>query len=86
MPASFKLTRAGNTNDGVLDQEMNRLFDWRQRKILQIIAGNMCVLCKMPLTNSFHADHIHPHSKGGWTITNNGQALCAACNLSKGKK
>jgi hypothetical protein len=26
------------------------------------------------------------HSKGGKTVTNNGQALCAPCNLKKGYK
>lgn len=33
-----------------------------------------------------HADHIHPHSRGGDTSIHNGQALCARCNLKKGAK
>jgi superfamily II DNA or RNA helicase len=32
-----------------------------------------------------HADHIIPWSDGGKTEVENGQALCKACNLSKGR-
>ncbi|MES2290255.1 MAG: HNH endonuclease signature motif containing protein [Pseudomonadota bacterium] len=46
----------------------------------------MCQKCGDPLTGSFHADHIKPFSKGGWTVTANGQALCAPCNLAKGNR
>ena len=31
-----------------------------------------------------HADHIIPHSRGGETTLENGQALCQQCNASKG--
>jgi hypothetical protein len=34
-------------------------------------------------TGNFHADHIKPHSRGGETKWQNGQALCIQCNLSK---
>ncbi len=30
-----------------------------------------------------HADHIISHSKGGKTTIENGQTLCAGCNLKK---
>ncbi|RYG97605.1 MAG: HNH endonuclease [Alphaproteobacteria bacterium] len=50
------------------------------------MAGNMCQKCGCPLTGSFHADHVKPFSKGGWTVTKNGQALCAPCNLEKGDR
>ena len=33
--------------------------------------------------DNFHADHIVPHSSGGKTIVDNGQLLCASCNLKK---
>lgn len=46
----------------------------------------MCENCGQPLTGAFHADHVLAYSKGGWTVTNNGQALCAPCNLRKGAK
>lgn len=65
---------------------MGRLFSRRQRKALRIIAGNRCRECNAPLSNSFHADHKYPFSKGGLTIINNGQALCPKCNLKKGVK
>tara|TARA_Y100000768_G_scaffold26629_1_gene17951 strand:+ start:4835 stop:6130 length:1296 start_codon:yes stop_codon:yes gene_type:complete len=32
---------------------------------------------------NFHADHILPHSRGGKTKWENGQALCIQCNLAK---
>ncbi|WP_415355721.1 HNH endonuclease [Halioglobus sp. Uisw_031] len=65
---------------------MSRLFSKRQRRILAWIAGGHCNKCGKPLANGFHADHVVAHSKGGKTITRNGQALCAPCNLRKGSK
>lgn len=34
--------------------------------------------------DDFHADHIERHDDGGETKIENGQALCAICNLKKG--
>jgi 5-methylcytosine-specific restriction endonuclease McrA len=51
--------------------------------MLRIMAGNRCSICEQPLGSSFHADHIVPFSKGGRTILQNGQALCARCNIKK---
>ena len=34
--------------------------------------------------NEVEADHIIPHSRGGQTTIDNGQALCRPCNASKG--
>lgn len=52
-----------------------------------MVSGGKCSLCKVKLTRkNYHADHIHPYSKGGRTITANGQALCDKCNLRKGNK
>ena len=42
--------------------------------------------CGIPLGKNFHADHVLAFSKGGATVTSNGQALCSACNLRKGNK
>jgi superfamily II DNA or RNA helicase len=65
---------------------MNRIFDARQRRILAWVAGGKCRQCGESINNNFHADHVVPFSRGGPTITQNGQALCAACNLKKGSK
>jgi len=65
---------------------MKRLFDSKQRSILAWVAGGNCSSCKSRLGKNFHADHVLAYSKGGKTITKNGQALCQKCNLSKGKK
>ncbi|PIW56186.1 MAG: hypothetical protein COW16_02120 [Sphingomonadales bacterium CG12_big_fil_rev_8_21_14_0_65_65_10] len=46
----------------------------------------MCTSCKTPLDQSFHADHKQSWKNSGPTITENGQALCPRCNLSKGSK
>ena len=63
---------------------MRRFFNKRMRKILLILAGNKCQICKKKLDKSFHADHVVPYSKNGSTNLNNAQALCAECNLKKG--
>jgi 5-methylcytosine-specific restriction endonuclease McrA len=34
-------------------------------------------------TVGLEADHIHPHSRGGWTDLANGQALCRRHNKAK---
>jgi hypothetical protein len=34
-------------------------------------------------TTELQADHVHPHSRGGWTNVSNGQALCKRHNRSK---
>ena len=36
--------------------------------------------------DSFHADHIIPHSEGGKTTVSNGQLLCPSCNHKKSAK
>lgn len=63
---------------------MKRLFSARQRKILRLLSGNTCVLCGEVIDKSFHADHVRSFVHGGKTILENGQALCADCNLKKG--
>jgi len=64
---------------------MNRLFTPLQRRVLFFISGGLCTKCKKSLDKHFHADHKVSFSNGGKTFTNNGQALCASCNLIKGK-
>ena len=63
---------------------MRRRFTDRQRLILAMRSCGLCARCGDPLEQGFHADHRIPFSRGGKTILDNGQALCAGCNLSKG--
>ena len=63
-----------------------RFFSKRQKKILNLMSGNLCKKCGVHLKGKFHADHKKAFSKGGKTILNNGQALCETCNLIKGNK
>ena len=65
---------------------MKRLFNKRQKNILLLRGGNKCAICGKTLSNDFHADHVKAFSKGGKTITQNGQLLCPKCNLKKGNK
>lgn len=47
--------------------------------------GNKCRLCGITVTGKdIHFDHIFPWSKGGETVLENIQVLCAAHNLAKG--
>ena len=68
----------------VVKQMKKRLFSKRQKKILKLTSGNICENCGLNLKGNFQADHVIPYSKGGKTILNNAQALCAKCNLKKG--
>ncbi len=63
---------------------MRRAFTPRQKRVLRLLAGNLCQKCGTVLAAGFHADHVHAHSRGGPTILDNGQALCATCNQKKG--
>jgi hypothetical protein len=63
-----------------------RTFNQTQKTELFIASGGTCQECGTPLGADFHADHIHPYSKGGETTLDNGQALCPLCNLEKGAK
>jgi len=49
--------------------------------------GFRCVQCgRSPATQAgveLHVDHVHPWSKGGLTVLENLQTLCADCNLGK---
>jgi inorganic pyrophosphatase len=47
--------------------------------------GNKCNLCGITVTGEdIHFDHIKPWSKGGETVLDNIQVLCAKHNLAKG--
>lgn len=65
---------------------MKRYFSKRQRMILALRAGGTCERCGSSLHRGFHGDHVRPFIQGGATTLNNGQALCASCNLKKGAR
>ena len=54
---------------------------------MRIRDGNKCQICCANLVKGkSEADHVIPHSKGGFTNNLNGQMLCASCNRQKGNK
>lgn len=80
----FRLLAEPIISDTVVEP---RFFDFDFRKRLYE-ASHTCQLCK----NEIHTfddstvDHIVPYSKGGKTITSNGQLAHRACNASKNAK
>lgn len=61
-----------------------RRFNGEERVALYLAADGRCSECNRDLEPGWHADHVHPHSRGGDTEVINGQALCPSCNLKKG--
>lgn len=63
-----------------------RRFNLTERIELILEAGGLCQICGAELTlSNWHADHIEAFADGGPTELANGQALCAHCNLKKGR-
>jgi hypothetical protein len=65
-----------------------RRFSRAQRSLILARAGGRCehhglLTKRCRETQKLEADHIHPHSRGGQTHVDNGQALCRAHNRSK---
>jgi 5-methylcytosine-specific restriction endonuclease McrA len=68
-------------------KDKNRVFSTEEKIIIWRRDNGECKQCgKSVLIEDMHADHIKPHSKGGFTIIENGQTLCQNCNLTKGAK
>ncbi len=63
-----------------------RRFSGRKKAALYLLAGGRCEACGTELEVGWHADHIHPYSRGGPTEMGNGQALCPSCNRKKGAR
>lgn len=61
-----------------------RRFNKGERAALYLAADGRCAGCGKELSAGWHADHVHPHVRGGPTDVINGQALCPNCNLQKG--
>lgn len=61
-----------------------RQFDEDEKRTMYARQNGRCNLCGKPFELSeMHGDHIEAWSKGGKTTIDNGQMLCASCNLSK---
>lgn len=66
-------------------KDPKRFFTQKQRETIFEQSGGVCAKCKTQLSKTnFHADHVMSHSNGGKTEIDNGQALCTACNRTKG--
>lgn len=64
-----------------------RFFSASQRMEIFRSANGECELCETKISKTnFHADHKRPHSHGGATTVENGQALCTGCNRKKSGK
>ena len=69
----------------LIPKDSRRTFTDDQRTVIWRQANGICQLCKKEIAlDEMEADHIIPHSKGGQTTIENGQALCRQCNASKG--
>jgi 5-methylcytosine-specific restriction endonuclease McrA len=69
-------------------QDLQRRFSGEQRLEIFARAGHRCeqyswLLGRCGATEDLQADHVHPHSRGGATVIENGQALCRQHNKHK---
>ena len=65
-----------------------RRFCRADKAIILSRAGGRCeyhgwLFGRCRVTEGLEADHVHPHSRGGWTHISNGQALCKRHNQQK---
>jgi len=69
----------------LIPKDPKRQFSDFERVIIWRNAFMKCQLChkSLPVLTDMHADHIVPHSKGGFTTISNAQCLCSNCNQSK---
>jgi hypothetical protein len=76
-------------------KDEKRAFSELERIIIYRNGKGLCQQClrdKKPENEArvswaeYQADHVLPHSKGGKTVVENGELLCAYHNLSKGAK
>lgn len=72
------------------EKDPQRMYSLEQRRVIHTLAGNQCEYTgwawqRCPRASE-HADHLHPHAKGGATSLLNGVASCAHHNTSKGAK
>ena len=75
-----------NTKDSIINKHKTKRNISSRLKVQVLIRdGNKCKLCGVTITGKdIHFDHIKPWSKGGETVLENLQVLCAEHNLAKG--
>ena len=72
-------------NEPVFKHKTKRFPNERLKVQVLMRDGNKCRLCGITLTGeNIHFDHIKPWSKGGETVLENLQILCAQHNHAKG--
>jgi hypothetical protein len=65
-------------------KDAQRVFDVNQKTVIWCRDNGECKLCGCEVGfKDMHTDHITSHSKGGKITIENGQTLCAGCNLKK---
>jgi hypothetical protein len=68
-------------------QDPVRRFSRADKAQLLARAGHQCeqhgIFGRCVQRTGLEADHVHPHSRGGWTAIENGQALCRRHNKLK---
>ena len=80
--AEEKVTEVSET---IYKHKTKRLPSERLKVQVLMRDGNKCRLCGITLTgDNIHFDHVNPWSKGGETVLENLQILCAKHNLAKG--
>jgi len=72
-------------------RDPRRRFSSRERAAILARAGGRCashswLLGRCRQTEGLQADHVHPHSRGGSTSVENGQAPCARHNKQKSSR
>jgi|TARA_R110000868_G_C10880181_1_gene762888 hypothetical protein len=73
--------------------DTNRTFSKSEKYKMWENQNGKCNICNKDCKESelydsdlWHGDHVHAHSKGGMTVMENSQLLCAPCNLKKSNK
>ncbi|WP_202376256.1 HNH endonuclease [Mycobacterium intracellulare] len=61
-------------------------FDAKQWEEKLSYWGNRCWMCRAPLEDNYHRDHVKPLSKGGIDCLANLRPACPSCNTAKGAR
>lgn len=79
--------QSGSDAVPIVSKRTPRSINWRMRAKVLIRDACICNMCgDSPAKNPntvLHVDHIAPWSKGGETVEENLQTLCAVCNIGK---